>query len=266
MHKLLSLFALAFMAIALASCSCSSHKSDSKKSEKTVGDGTYKTYQEACSAADFEAAHKFIDTYRQEFENTYDEVVAKKRLKYDDGASTLTAAGTKYMNVVSYVYCAEAREIMANGDADAKDRLVYLFNEVPSIGQKLPEGTHVSIYDENQVHTTLYRLYTQTNNKLCDTILDLALNSGNKRLAAISLSHYMESPTLNSSTYGDVIYSNDDKQKAKERFEEAKQNGLFGEAEAASAQQPKTRTSAPAPAVKAEAEDADPDAESDEIQ
>lgn len=198
-------------------------KEQKKEQEKKKGADELPDYVELVEVNDFEKAHQTLKAYSKNY--SYVLKANGDRLRYYSERGRVIAAATEYMDAVAYIYCAEARYLMAEGGENAQKRMVFLFNEIPLIGQKLPSGTHIDHDDFNLAYISLYLLYAQTNNRLCDTVFDIALNMGDKRLASIALSHYLDIPSAEEKK--DITYSSETKDAAKERFEEAVNNGLF---------------------------------------
>lgn len=110
MKKYLFLVVLIGLGVATL-CSCGSSSSSKSKEAKediitvTSADGQeYTSYQEACAANDFEAAHRYLT----KMEN-------------------MKAEG--YSNAKQYVFKKEALYLMSIGDDDAKKRIIYLLKE-----------------------------------------------------------------------------------------------------------------------------------------
>lgn len=230
MKNFKALLSLMFVCLLLASCSS-------------------KDYKEACKNGDFETAHSCLDDLKKEFDkvkaNNYSDAtnydlegsdfdVAEADSKLTKAKAKIITASEDYYNAASYIFGAEVRFLISQGGNE--DRIVYLFNELTPLGNKLPTNTFVGEYDEILNHELYYK-FVLVNNQLANTILDLAINSGNKKLAGIAISHI--------STYGSSVDSEDpeeaevlydgvyttyktkEKKRAQEKFDEAVKQGLF---------------------------------------
>lgn len=72
--KKINLLALLCLTIGFVSCGSSSSKNEEEKITVTGTDGKeYTSYQEACRAGDFEAAHKFLDVLHDKYIEGYGE-------------------------------------------------------------------------------------------------------------------------------------------------------------------------------------------------
>lgn len=110
MKRIRSLILYSVVVFLLSACGSSSSKSaDNKAKEEVItvtgADGKeYTSYQEACTANDFEAAHLYLS----KMEN-------------------MKAKG--YSNAKQYVFKKEALYLMSIGDENAKRRIIYLLKE-----------------------------------------------------------------------------------------------------------------------------------------
>lgn len=188
-----------------------------------------KNYLIAVSNNDYEEAHACLSTLYDAYINVLLKVEKNNDLSDYHGRAKVLAAAREYMTAAQNVFCAEARFLISGGSGvDPADRIVYLFNELTPIGYKLDRGYRFEIYDKNKAHFACYCMYVDANNQLCNTIMDLAINSGNKKLAGIALTHYLETNHLSDEPRPYVSgYSNEDKQAAQNRYDEAVKLGLF---------------------------------------
>ena len=77
---------LSFCCIAvflLTACGSSSSKNEEEKISVTGADGKeYTSYQEACRAGDFEAAHKFLDVYMTNILRAMEKLMSMTPIKF----------------------------------------------------------------------------------------------------------------------------------------------------------------------------------------
>lgn len=213
------LILLAFTAL-LSNCSLNS---DNKEDD----------YRIAVADNDFQKAHQIVGKIHSDFMNTWEKEYPNMNLKR---RAVVEAAAEKYAAAVKFVYCSEARYIIAE-DIDCCKRISFLISEVTCIGERLRPGTYLYFDGDFQDMATdcaqfnCYRLYTECVNELCNTVMDLAIASKNKELAGVALSHYVENCYLNGQTVKSAEYHFLDRENAQEKFEEAEANGIFDPAE-----------------------------------
>lgn len=150
-------------------------------------DGTqYETYQQACRANDFEAAHEFIDLI-------YNKLV--KVIEETDPSGTYSALNSsmeyekQFQSAEDYVFKQEMMYLMSNGDEQSSDKILYLLTELQVLGEPLNEGMN-DYYDADCLPQRLYSQYVKRFNSHCDQILDLAISQNNEYLAKKVLGMY----------------------------------------------------------------------------
>lgn len=223
-HKrIINLFTGVLMAIFFVACNNSNSN-----------DTNYSSYQDAISANDYEAAHKFLT-------NLYNDFIETKNDNFVDMGSEerekIQLAASNYSSAARDILCAEARFLISEKSDIANDRIEYLFNEIKMIGEKVPAGSelHPGGYQPYQEICLNYYCYNQTvsyNNALCDIILNLALRDKNEDLAKIALSHYLNRGITKEEGYDDVVYyDSSERKKAKEKYEKnfGNYDGVFAD-------------------------------------
>ena len=99
----------------LTACGSSSSKNEEEKISVTGADGKeYTSYQDACRAGDFEAAHQFLTKLQNSEER-------RSELK----------------EATEYVFKQEALLLISQGDDEAKKRLIYLLNEMEASDKQI---------------------------------------------------------------------------------------------------------------------------------
>ena len=195
----------------------------------TVKSDDYKT---AVKDNDFEKAHDILAELYGHYEEVWNENFPKLNYTNDELRSEVEVAATDYARAASYIYCAEVRYLVSENPDIALERIEYLFNEMESLGEKLPEGTRFDLGpggDKKEFQTCIkfdcYKQQVKYNNEVCNIVLNLAFRNKNKELADIALSHFLDNGVLEN--WGDdnkIGYSPIDKQEALKKYTTA-----FGE-------------------------------------
>jgi len=233
MKKILILLAIVIAVCYLGKCSCSG---DSEKEHAIVeiepetvtgADGTeYKTYQAACRAGDFEAAHEFVDKL-QEMAEGKNPILYKEEIE-------------KYQAAQDYVFKQEMMYLAADGSEEASNKIIFLLTELPVEGEMLSEGMH----DFYKVYGNRYKSWVKRYNTKCDEILSLAIQNKNEYLAKKVLGMFkqnMEGETGGHNekivvkgktitfdgNHGYVWYTNEDIDAAQKKYNQAVKSGAF---------------------------------------
>lgn len=191
------------------------------------------SYRDAVKNNDFETAHKVLDEIYDDFLDTWESNYGS--LEYDrlfhrheSKRGKIVSAASRYSQAASYVLCAEARYLIANDVEGAYDRIAYLFNEIRIMGEKsddyAPHGN--TEYQKECAKVDCYKQTVKYNNELCDVVLNLAIQHHNKKLAQLALMYYRENGREGSG-YGSMVWRDDDKEAAQEKYDEAVANGAF---------------------------------------
>lgn len=154
---------------------------------------------------DFEAAHKALDKLYLIYQNdTQDDDIEKQ-----------------YIAAERNVFSAEVRYLIAEKDPEeATKRIQFLLNEFMLIGEKPVAGEN---YDSSKCRP--YILAVTAKNALCDQVLDLSIQTKNKALAELALSHYLDHPISNGKYK--VVFESTDKDAAEKKYKEAIKRGAF---------------------------------------
>ncbi len=151
-------------------------------------DGTqYKTYQQACRANDFEAAHEFIDLIYNKLAMVIEETDPSGANAYN----TSLKYEKQFQSAEDYVFKQEMMFLVSNGDEQSSDKILYLLTELQVLGEPLNEGLN-NYYDAESLPQRLYSQYIKRFNNHCDQILDLAISQNNEYLAKKVLGMYKE--------------------------------------------------------------------------
>ena len=184
---------LSFCCIAvflLTACGSSSSKNEEEKITVTGANGKeYTSYQEACRAEDFEAAHKYLD------------ILYDKYLEGYGSASDYQSYGVqdvreKYHAALNAIFKQEMMVLASDGSEQSSDKIVYLLTEIPEEGSAHPDGryswTQISEgCDDAKEHVT-YCKWVTNYNSLCTQILDLAISQENQYLAKKVIKMYKQ--------------------------------------------------------------------------
>lgn len=184
-------------------------------------------YMEAVENEDFDTAHKCLKKLYSSYvkESSSGKSLEGWNFSSNKTGDAIIAAADAYTKAASYVFCAEVRYLMSQPDESLNDRIVFLFNELSIVGDRRAEGDRISIYDAEGVNAALLNKYIACNNQIANQIVDMAINAGNKKLAAIGVSHIMATFVHGG---GNVYhFTNAAKDEAQAKFDEAVKNGLF---------------------------------------
>jgi len=198
-------FYLSFLGLLLTILFSCAEKKDTKPSanetEESMTEGdvteenadkkrTYKSYQAACRAEDFEEALAFVDEL---------EMKAMELDKYDRYISENVNA---YTSARDYVFNAEVQFLLANGSKEASDRVLFLLNSLPMKGKRLEEGyegtnARSEICDGSAYNKDFawYCESVNSYNDKCRQIMELCIARGNKYLADKVIDLVKETPT-----------------------------------------------------------------------
>ena len=174
----------------LTACGSSSSKNEEEKISVTGADGKeYTSYQEACRAGDFEAAHKFLDVLHDKYVEGYGEAH-----EYD--SYQVRDVREKYHAALNAIFKQEMMFLASDGSEQAADKVVYLLTEIPEEGSAHPDGRYSWVKiredcDEAKEHVT-YCKWVTNYNSLCTQILDLAISQENQYLAKKVIKMYKQ--------------------------------------------------------------------------
>ena len=193
MKKYLVLVAIiGFSVVSLCGCgSCSTSNSasseeDIKEITVTGSDGKeYKSYQAACRACDFEAAHEYVDQLYSRFVKELDDTNPSGANAFNQNVK----GEKEFMSAEDYVFKQEMMYLVSNGDEQSSDKIIYLLTELQVLGEPLNEGLN-DFYDALSLPQRLYSQYIKRFNSHCDQILDLAISQNNDYLAKKVLGMY----------------------------------------------------------------------------
>lgn len=213
-----------------------------QSSNNTGKDRSYTNYREAVKSGDFEAAHdslsEYYDRYISELSNT----------SYCDRDERKLAENL-YYNAFDYIYKAEIQYLISelSGD-DCRDKILFLLEEIPVIGDKFTEGL-CDFYATQLNHDTTgkgiplgaYIVWTQHYNRICNTVLSLAINRKYQDLARCILTCYVDNVEVTEGETGGIIidgvkvdgnhgyikYTTTDKDAAKKKYDDAVSSGAF---------------------------------------
>ena len=148
----------------------------------------YTSYQEACRAGDFEAAHKFLDILHDEYLEEFSDANYYRSFSEKD-------IKEKYEAALKYIFKQEMMYLASDGSKQASDKILYLLTEIPEEGSPQPDGSKgyavSDIYESGKDHLA-YTKYVTNYNVLCNQILDLAISQDNQYLAKKVLQMYKQ--------------------------------------------------------------------------
>ena len=231
------LFLVAIIGFGVATlCSCgNSNSGNSNKEEKMDMD-----YRDAIKALDFETARDIMNTYHERYleELSKDGILNREERKKAEGM---------YYSAFDNIYKAEIQYLLSelNGD-ECKDKIAFLLEEIPVEGEKFPQGLCgylIACRDEydNGLPLDAYIVWTQHFNRLCDTILSLAINRKNQDLATMILLKYVDTVEVIKGdrppvvvdgvevddNHGYIKYTSADRDAARKKYDEAVRIGAF---------------------------------------
>lgn len=192
-------------------------------------------YREACRNMDFEAAHKILDKM-MEPNDIWDDFL-ERRVDQEE----ITAA-------TDYIFNAETLYLISQNTDDTNTRVVYLLSELPIEGRADPEGSKIDfseLSDKNEGYMA-YKSYVNRFNSKCLSILNTAISVGNQEVVEkiipmikedASIIKKMEKEVYGHRSNGEieytesevsyVHYTTDSKDKAKQLYQQAIQEGKF---------------------------------------
>ena len=198
---------------------------EKKITVKSADGKEYSTYQEACKANDFEAAHVFLDNLYSLYE---DAVRENTDFHYGgDEGDIITGEAASYCNAANYVYSAELRFLANMGEDEAWSRALSLVKEMNVVGIKYPKDTKSIWPDGSCYFISCYQRYIELRNRQCDILLDLAIDAGNQDVANKVLRCYCENCKTTDGIPSLVYYEKDDIITAKYKYDEAVKTGAF---------------------------------------
>ena len=231
------LFLVAIIGFGVATlCSCGNSNSGNSNKEEMDMD-----YRDAIKALDFETARDIMNTYHERYleELSKDAICNEEERKKAQGM---------YYSAFDHIYKAEIQYLLSelNGD-ECKDKIAFLLEEIPVEGEKFPQGLcdysvakRGSSGDEG-LPFDAYIVWTQHFNRLCDTILSLAINRRNQDLAKMILLKYVDNveviigdrpPVVVDGVevdcyHGYIKYTSVDRDAARKKYDEAVRIGAF---------------------------------------
>ena len=233
------LFLVAIIGFGVATlCSCgNSNSANSNKEEMDINkEEMDMDYRDAIKARDFETARDIMNTYHERY-------LEVEELSKSENREERKKAERMYYSAFDHIYKAEIQYLLSelNGD-ECKDKIAFLLEEIPVEGEKCPQGlcSYYTAYRDNDQGLPLdaYIVWTQHFNRLCDTILSLAINRRNQDLAMMILLKYVDNVevTLGSGVvdgvevdfqHGYIKYTSADRDAARKKYDEAVRIGAF---------------------------------------
>lgn len=195
-----------------------------KKSSVIGADGKeYTSYQDACKANDFEAAHVFLDNLY----SSYEDAVRENTDFNGDAGNVIKGEAASYCTAANYVYSAELR-FLANMDEDESwRRALSLVKEMNVVGIKYPKDKENIWPDGSCYFIECYQKYIELRNRQCDILLDLAIDYKKQDVANNVLRCFCENCKTTGGIPSLVYYEKDDIDAAKEKYDEAIASGAF---------------------------------------
>ncbi len=229
MRKIYQIIVLFAISIALASCG--DVKQSASESDSYSGD-INEQYHKACAAADFETAHSILASLHAQHLKSMTDKYKSEQYSWEEcseGEAQVQATATAYLSAVQFIFTSEARTIIAENE-NPENKITYLYTEILQVGTKrnsIPEFFN----DTEKCLQSIYDKYVECVNGFSNSVLDLAINAGNKRLAAIAVSHFLDihEGFEEEEVGGELIlrYSDKERVAAQEKLNNAVKNGLF---------------------------------------
>ena len=228
------LFLVAIIGFGVATlCSCGNSNSGNSNKEEMDMD-----YRDAIKALDFETARDIMNTYHERY-------LEVEELSKSENREERKKAERMYYSAFDHIYKAEIQYLLSelNGD-ECKDKIAFLLEEIPVEGEKFPQGlcsyfiASRGDFGDDGLPFDAYIVWTQHFNRLCDTILSLAINRRNQDLAMMILLKYVDNVevTLGSGVvdgvevdfqHGYIKYTSADRDAARKKYDEAVRIGAF---------------------------------------
>lgn len=227
---------LAFCCLYMSMFTACVNKNDSNSSEESFtieGENgqKYQSYQEACRACDFEAAHAFLDR------------IKKAKVGYNEEYKYSSDKEEAIKNAEKEIFKYEMNYLVSQNTIEANNRLIYLLNE-GNVPTPINEGAVIDyryIYKNvpgelgNKLTTEfeIYSNWVNDYNSRCDQILDFCILNHNEDLAKKILLVYRQDlisikKNLSNGGYENIAhYTNETKNKAKSKYNEAVKSGIF---------------------------------------
>lgn len=198
-------------------------------------------YRDAVKALDFEAARDVMKKYRDRYleELSKDGILNEKERR---------KAEAKYYSAFDEIYKAEIQYLLSElSGNECIDKITFLLAEIPVEGEKFPQGLcDYSIarrgnWGNEGLPLDAYIVWTQHFNRLCDTILFLAINRKNQDLAKLILLKYVDNVEVTEGrsngikvngvwvdrSHGYINYTSADRDAARKQYNEAVKLGVF---------------------------------------
>lgn len=197
----------------VATCLMLSACGDKKITVKGVNGTEYESYQECCSAQDFQAAHNYL-------------------LKMQGNADT-----KDYDEAEDYVFNAELLYLSSLDIDNTKERILYLIKEFQILGKR--PSDHAVYEKDDYDDVKRYIEGIERFNKRCNSVLDLAIAQGDHQWA-LKVIKIMEK-NVDADVWDDEIITGDyidtDINIAKEKIIDALNSGSLKDEEFESAKQ-----------------------------
>ena len=164
----------------------------------------------------------------------------------ENKGSSLFGEDKEVIEATDYIFNAESLYLVSQNTSEANTRVVYLLSELPMKGRAMPEGSEISGIDEldGDGGYTAYISSANRYNSKCLAILNTAISVGNQEVAEKILSMIKDDASSitkkGKKVYGDpadgiyddeeksyVHYTTESKDKAKQLYEQAVQEGKF---------------------------------------
>ena len=218
----------AIVCVLMSSCELISSNSGEESKFKVEGiDGkTYDSYQSACRNQDFEAAHRFLDLMKTEYEDF-------KRDEYKDDQTNeekYNAMVQSYLEAENYVFNAEILYLVSLNTEESTNRLFFLLSEYQLSG--LPPATSGIYTHDDYDKVKEYIASIARYNNHCNNALDLAISQGNQSLAKRIIHLFKQNVDIEIMGPGIIQISsrgvnNTDKEAAQKKYDEAVKAGAF---------------------------------------
>ena len=178
-----------------------------KEIKVTGVDGkTYTSYRTACSNGDFYAAREFVEKMK---------TIKPNLIIYEEQK----AMEQNISEAEEYIFSNELLFLASMNEEQANKRIIYLMGEFPIEGTKQPIKKF--ILKSSDYGNSCNRFNTKLN-----TVLDIAISTGNQNLAKMILPLYKEDEILIDGGYVGA-YTHDSQEAAQKKYDEAVKSGAF---------------------------------------
>lgn len=203
---------------------------------KDISTNGFETYQEAVKSRDFESAHiilnKMLDNYHNKEVTPYSDSWLSSNDRHNREKAEKEEMLKAYKEGVDFVFNAEVLYLCSLGDKESLDRIVFLLSEFKIDGSPIPEGEYKGLHlpsESKKEHNEYISSVSYFNSK-CNKLIDLSIARHLYGLAERVIPLYKSIPDeIDPYSWDELVmkYSDVDKEKAKEKVNNAIDSGVF---------------------------------------